>query len=271
MSVGTTLTEARERAGMTLTQVADQTMIRRTLVENIEADDYHACGGEFYARMHIKSIAHAVGLDAAPLLAEFDREHAPPDAPTATGVLDSTATAAAVHDADRRRPNWTLAMAAALAAVLAFGGFQLLTGGDNQGTTTGVAAPAPTASSGDDSGTSDEQSEPTASSSTESEGTPSDVPSDAIAAASGVTVVLNATDGRSWVSATGKDSGVLFQNVLNTGREQTFRDDRQVKLVVGNAGAVRLVVNGRDLGSPGGEGEVVRLTFGPGDPTLAGG
>ena len=68
-----------------------------------------------------------------------------------------------------------------------------------------------------------------------------------------------------------KESGVLFQSVLDTGREQTFRDDRQVKLVVGNAGAVKLVVNGRDLGSPGGVGEVVRLTFGPGDPTLADG
>jgi hypothetical protein len=36
--------------------------------------------------------------------------------------------------------------------------------------------------------------------------------------------------------------------------------------VIGNAGAVDLRVNGTDLGSPGGSGEVVRLEFGPGDP-----
>ena len=59
--------------------------------------------------------------------------------------------------------------------------------------------------------------------------------------------------------------------MLYAGREQTFRDDEEVKLVVGNAGAVRLVVNGRDLGTPGSQGEVVRLTFAPGDPALAGG
>jgi hypothetical protein len=33
---------------------------------------------------------------------------------------------------------------------------------------------------------------------------------------------------------------------------------------------VQLVVNGRDLGSPGGQGDVVRLDFGPGDPATSG-
>ncbi len=43
------------------------------------------------------------------------------------------------------------------------------------------------------------------------------------------------------------------------------------KLVIGNAGAVSLVVNGRDLGEPGSGGEVVKVNFGPGDPTTTAG
>ena len=38
-------------------------------------------------------------------------------------------------------------------------------------------------------------------------------------------------------------------------------------ILAGNAGAVELKVNGRDLGAPGGSGQVVKTSFGPGDPT----
>jgi cytoskeleton protein RodZ len=272
VSVGTALSEARVRAGLTLDDIADRTRIRRTLIENIEADDFHACGGDFYARAHIKSIAQALHIDAAPLLAEFDGEHQNPDLPMATGVLDQSATDGAERRAGGRRPNWTAAMAAALVAVVAFGGFQLVTaGGDDNGT--GVTA-----------GQTQDPSEPAAE---QTQDTPdqqggdagddgqgsSTGPTDAIAQApeSGVDVVLRADGGRSWVSATGKNGDVLYQSVLDEGSEESVSDDRQVKLVIGNAGAVSLVVNGQDLGAPGAEGEVVRLTFGPGDPTLGSG
>ena len=51
------------------------------------------------------------------------------------------------------------------------------------------------------------------------------------------------------------------------GQRKTFRDDTKLSLVVGNGAAVALTVNGQDLGAPGGQGEVVRLSFGPGDPS----
>jgi hypothetical protein len=38
-----------------------------------------------------------------------------------------------------------------------------------------------------------------------------------------------------------------------------------VRLVVGNAGAVTLVVNGKSLGAPA-TGSVARVEFGPGEP-----
>ena len=99
MSVGTTLAEARTRSGLSLDQVADQTRIRRTLVEAIEHDDFHACGGDFYVRGHIRSIAHVLAIDPEPLIRDYDGEHPREQlVPTAAGVL------AADDDTTRRRP-----------------------------------------------------------------------------------------------------------------------------------------------------------------------
>jgi hypothetical protein len=61
----------------------------------------------------------------------------------------------------------------------------------------------------------------------------------------------------------------LFEGTLTKGDTKTFRDKTKVKLLVGNAGAVSLNVNGRDLGAPGAGGQVIKVDFGPGDPTVS--
>lgn len=261
MSVGTALGEARARAGLSLDQVAEQTRIRRTLVENIEHDDFHACGGDFYARGHIRSIAHVLGIDAEPLVREFDGEHQHVDAPTASGVL----IAEKATDTTRSRPNWSAAMVAALALVLGFGGYTALTDGGGSGGNGGVSADR-TAGSAVDDEPDEAGSSPLAS--------PTDPADDAVAQApadDGVSVTLVTGSGRSWVSATGRNGRVLYEGLLQPGREKTVRDSSKVALVLGNAGAVSLTVNGEDLGAPGSSGEVARLTFGPGAPDVSGG
>ena len=72
MPIGEALAEARQRAGLTVAQVSEQTRIRPTVIEGIEGDDYSACGGDFYARANIRSIAKVVGADSGPLIAEYD-------------------------------------------------------------------------------------------------------------------------------------------------------------------------------------------------------
>ena len=83
-SVGAGLTRAREAAGLTVDQVSAQTRIRATLVRDLEADRFDSSGARVYARGHIRAIAGAIGVDAAPLLAAFDaaqgREPAPLEA-----------------------------------------------------------------------------------------------------------------------------------------------------------------------------------------------
>ena len=80
MSIGEALTNARRRAGLSVAQVSEQTRIRQTIIAAIEGDDYSACGGDFYARGHIRAIAAAVGADEGLLIAQYDSARVGPRA-----------------------------------------------------------------------------------------------------------------------------------------------------------------------------------------------
>jgi cytoskeleton protein RodZ len=264
MSVGSELSAAREQAGMTLAEVADRTRIRSTVIAGIEADEFSLCGGDVYARGHIRSIARVVGADPEPLVAEFDRIHAP-HAPSASEVFE--ADTRHVSAVDRRGPNWTAAMATVVVALLLVAGFQLLRGGSGapaagSGSSGSSAAAPPTTSTTPPPTTSTSTSTPAAT-------TGPTVIAQVPPSATGVRMRLSVVGGRSWVSVT--ESGQKqFEGVLPDGATRTFTDTKQIKIVIGNAGVVHLVVNGVDLGTAGGTGQVVRLTFGPGDPTAQG-
>jgi transcriptional regulator with XRE-family HTH domain len=81
VSIGESLAQARRQAGLTLTQVSQRTRIRETIIAGIEADDYSACGGDFYARGHIRAIARVAGIDSEPLIEEYDAARRPPEEP----------------------------------------------------------------------------------------------------------------------------------------------------------------------------------------------
>jgi cytoskeletal protein RodZ len=75
VSIGGSLAEARQRAGLTVADVGARTRIRESLIRAIERDDFDVCGGDFYARGHIRAIAEAVGEDPRRLAAEYDATH----------------------------------------------------------------------------------------------------------------------------------------------------------------------------------------------------
>ena len=49
------------------------------VIEAIEVDDFAPCGGDFYARGHLRTLARVLGVDVAPLLETYDERYA--DAP----------------------------------------------------------------------------------------------------------------------------------------------------------------------------------------------
>jgi hypothetical protein len=75
MNIGETLAQARGHIGLTVTQVSERTRIRETIIRDIEHDDFASCGGDFYARGHIRAIAQVVGTDSSPLIETYDQTH----------------------------------------------------------------------------------------------------------------------------------------------------------------------------------------------------
>ena len=253
MTIGETLSEARRARGVTVDEVAQAIRTRPTLVRAIEADDFGPCGGAVYARGHLRSIAGVLGLDPAPLVAEFDRRHGWSTAPMTMPGLDR-ATAARVEP---HRPNWTAAMAAVLIAVSVVAGVHLVRSPDRS---TGSTSAARTTSSPTTPAT---PAVPTVPPSKR----PSAPPSDALALIDPdiVTVQVRITGPKSWVSVTDSRRTKLFQGVLSVGTVKVFRDPKQLRLILGNAGAVNLVVDGRDLGPAGRAGAVTHVVFNQGD------
>jgi len=103
VAIGQALAEARHRAGLTVTQVSERTRIRETIIRAVEDDDYSTCGGDFYARGNIRSIARVVGTDPEPLIREYDAIHRAPGALSAVSMAELLATSEQAPE--RRRPD----------------------------------------------------------------------------------------------------------------------------------------------------------------------
>ena len=117
MSIGDTLARARQDAGLSITQVSQRTRIRETIIRGIEDDDFSPCGGDFYARGHIRSVAKAVGVDPGPLIQEYDEAHGGLGPVSAAEVFEP---ATPIKIRERRPPNWSAAMALAVVAVIVY-------------------------------------------------------------------------------------------------------------------------------------------------------
>ncbi len=126
MSIGEALAGSRREAGLTITDVSRRTRIRETIITGIEGDDYSACGGDFYARGHIRSIARVVGVDPEPLIREYDTALLEPE--PAEEEDDITEPVPVIRRLGPRRPNWTAALGLALVVILGFVAYHLLTG-----------------------------------------------------------------------------------------------------------------------------------------------
>jgi cytoskeletal protein RodZ len=125
VSIGATLAAARRRAGLTVHDVSQSTRVTEPIIDGIEHDDYAECGGDFYARGHIRAIARAVGENPGPLIEEFDS--------TWRSAKESTAAEAfqpsmPLRTRERRRVRWTAILAVLVVAVLGFAGYKFASG-----------------------------------------------------------------------------------------------------------------------------------------------
>ncbi|MBA9006969.1 helix-turn-helix domain-containing protein [Thermomonospora cellulosilytica] len=251
MSIGETLAVARREAGLTVDQVSERTRIRAAVVRAIEHDDFAPCGGDFYARGHIRSIAKVVGADPGPLIEEYDAAHGSPQPVSAVAAFEPEMP---VKIRERRSPNWSAAMAAALVLVLLYGVVRAISGAQDPQTARPVAVPTEVRPG------------------TAAPATPRPPDRDAVAAVpekprrDDTVEVLVRAKRSSWLNVRDDKGKQLFSGLLAKGETMQWSARKQIRILIGNGGGVELTVNGKNLGVPGTDGQVLRLSFGPDDP-----
>ncbi len=230
MGIGDTLADARRQAGLTITQVSQQTRIRESIIAAIEQGDFSSCGGDFYARGHIRSIASVVGIDPAPLIREYDAEHGPPAAMRAAKVFEP-ATPIRIKE-PRRFGIGKLAVVLLLAAA-GYGVYHLVSSGSAHNTARDAStlAPAPTVTV-----TATPHPTPTATATT----TP--VAHKPVTPEAVITLTAHQD---CWIGLTAPNGHQLYQGIIAAGQSKTWRETHPVAMVIGNPMGIMLTVNGR--------------------------
>jgi len=244
VSVGESLARARQERGLSVEDVTAATRIRGGLIRSIEGDDFRPCGGAVYARGHIRNISRVLDIDPAPLVEEFDRTHSDESNP-APALVPAASIDPEVAHSEPKRANWAAAMAVALVAIIVLSAISLI--GGNKGSSSRQTANDNTPSHAPSSAP---PSTP---------GTPP--PSDAVAQLTGATALVRVVNDRTWLQVWTLDGHELFQGILSKGASKVFRNKRGLRLLIGNAPAVDLVANGRDIGAPRAQGVVAHVTI----------
>ncbi len=229
MSIGDSLSDARRQAGLTITQVSQQTRIREAIIRDIEQGDFSACGGDFYARGHIRSIATAIGLDPEPLIREYDAEHGPLGAMRAADVFEPSAP---IKIRERRSPGLGLIVVVVLLAIIGFSVYHLVSARGNHdaaaadpATVTAPPTPKPT---------------PTPTPTSTPKPSPSAKPKPA-------DVVIHLTANEDcWVLLTSSSDGAqLYMGTIPAGDSMTWTEKQAVQVELGNPGGIVLTVDGK--------------------------
>jgi cytoskeletal protein RodZ len=248
VSIGETLADARHQAGLSVTQVSQQTRIRESIIRDIEQGDFTACGGDFYARGHIRSIAGAVGTDPVPLISEYDADHGSVGPMRAAEVFQPSRP---IKIRERRSPSLGLIVVVVLLAIIGYSVYHLV--------------------SSHDSGSPHASGTPTVlPPSTHPASTPTARPSPTTTPTlSDLVIKVAAGPEDCWVLLTrASDGSQIYMGVVSAGTSMTWTEKHAVHMVLGNPPAVVLTVNGQKQNTN--VNNVLDLSFSPPSSTGSG-
>jgi cytoskeleton protein RodZ len=241
MTLGSMISKARIDARLSIEDLSAATNIRGALLRQMEANDFSQCGGETYARGHIRNLAQRLGVDPQIFLAAFEEEHMQADRSMQDLLVETNAMK---QPEENRKLSWKVLATISVASLGVAGLVQIIVSN-----TSSPQIPAPISSV-------------TASPSTSA--TPEASPSGeaTLSTGTGVEAVITATRAKSWLFVSDASGRTLFSGQISRGTTKTFTTDVSLNFKIGIAGGVDLVVNGKKIDSVGADGEVVSLSYG---------
>jgi cytoskeleton protein RodZ len=219
-NIGSRLRAAREAKGLSLSQLADQTRVRISALEAIEAGDFERLPEPIYVQSYLRAFAQAVGVPVDPVLEAFRR--------TSPSLPPASAVAAAVSRRTiETRPSGGISMggiALGLAALALVAGY-LFVSLRSQAVTNPNTVVAPSTATSDPPGTTAGTEPPDASSSPINPTADPTAGSDPAAAVGNVTLSVTSTPPGASVLLDGISIGVtpLLNAPVTAGSSRELR------------------------------------------------
>ena len=246
MTLGRTIRDAREAARMSIAALSEATSIRIGLLSEMEANNFKHCGGDTYARGHLRNIAVLIGLDPQILIDLYNDQHAAESQRIQDSLADNNVLQV---PREKKSLSWKVP---ALASILILGVIGIVQIVISNQSSTPVSAPSVSA---------------TPSVSAAATTSPSATPTASVVAAPSTTsthgpvsLVISATRGNSYIDiiVDGKEieKGSIFQ-----GESKTFKGTSVISIYLSNPAGLDVTFNGKQLAPLGGQNEEVRRTF----------
>lgn len=241
--VGARLKRTREDKGVTLRQIANTTRIAVSALDAIERDDIKKLPGGIFARSFVRAYASELKLDVEQTVAEFFGQFPEPPELLAARAVDQDGGFPFAVSAGVLRSALLTIPALALVGWLMFGG---------RGASRVESSPAGARTAA----VSPAVLPPVASDVVPAGGALPQAASEA-PATSALTLHLTAR-GECWVSITA-DGREVVSRLMGVGEEEAVRAVSELRIKVGDAGAVGMRLNGSPVRPLGAAGQVVTL------------
>jgi cytoskeletal protein RodZ len=233
---------ARESAGLSIDELASRISIRAGLLREIEDNNFIHCGGDTYARGHLRNIAAHILVDPQTLLDLYNEEHSNESRKIHDMLVENNVTKIPTESKSIKPKSLVIASVVLLSAV-ALG--QIIIS-NSQTTVTPVIKASPSI-------TATPSASPAASPKATTENVTPDVNGE-------LKLTISATRGSSniHVVAGGK---TLFQDPIFQGDTKSFSAPTSISVYLSNAGDLDLTLNGEELAPLGARNQEIRKTF----------
>jgi cytoskeletal protein RodZ len=241
MSLGEFLQGARESAGLSIDELSDRTSIRAGLLREIENNNFIHCGGDTYARGHLRNIAAVISVDAQTLIDLYNNEHSTEVRNIHDMLVENNVTKIPT---ERKTISWkSLAIASIVVLAVIAGGQIIISNSETTVSPTVITSPSATASA---------EPSPTSTQTQTTEVEPS--------VSGELSLTISAARGNSNIDVVINGES-LYKGPLFQGEAKSFSAPNSISIYLSNAGDLDLTLNGEKIAPLGARNEEIRKTF----------
>ncbi len=247
MSLGEFLQGARESAGLSIDELAEATSIRPGLIKEIEKNNFVHCGGDTYARGHLRNIAPKISVDAQMLIDMYNEEHSTESRKIHDMLVENNVTRLPT---ERKTLSWKPLAIASIVILAAIAGGQIIISNSKTTVIPKISAsqsPTPVSS-------------PTAEATPTLDATPTAEATQDATTTGEMKLTISATRGNSNIDVV-VDGQHLFKGPIFQGDSKSFSAPTSISIYLSNAGDLDLNLNGKALAPLGERNQEVRKTF----------